>query len=446
MYCKRLFHLDVSMTMRVVRPLLAAARRGARSLVPVRLFRMGTNRLFDLDVEFYADIANHDLIAKNLTRRGCVADLDEIRELWEELKVKHKNEQMRIDLQRAIARMPNMTHPDVLGRESDEPVVVDVIGEKPEMDFVPRRFEYLMARMGLLQADPNFNVMAGERTYFLRGDLARLEEALISFTVDKLLKKGFTPVYVPDLLHPEHVEACGMLTTGLRTQVYRLRTNWGTEVCLSGTAEMGLANMYRDQCLEMSDLPQRVMAVSRCYRAEISSTKAEKGIYRVHMFNKVEMYGFAAPGQSAALRKEFVEIQKEICRDLNLHVQLLDMPPIDLGLSAYRKLDMEVWMPGSRRYGEITSASDCTDYQSRRLGITCRQTLGEPPSYVFTTNGTACAVPRMLTAIVENYQQKDNSVVIPEVLRRYMNNKTVMESFGTERTPRWVPFYFMENR
>lgn len=432
--------------MLIIRPLLHFARLGKRVFAPARHFREGTHRLFDLDVEFYADVANHDLITKNLTRRGCVADLDEIRALWDELKVKHKNEQMRIDLMRAIARMPNMTHPDVLGRESDEPVVVDVIGEKRQMDFVPRRFEYLMSRMGLLQADPNYNVMCGERTYFFRGDLARMEEALISFTVDKLLKKGFTPVYVPDLLHPAHLEACGMLTTGLRNQVYRLRTNWGTEVCLSGTAEMGLANMYRDQCLEMSGLPQRLMAVSRCYRAEISSTKQEKGIYRVHQFNKVEMFGFAPPGESATLRKEFVEIQKEICRDLNLHVQLSDMPPIDLGLPAYRKLDMEAWMPGSRRYGEISSASDCTDYQSRRLGITCRHTLGEAPSYVFTTNGTACAVPRMLTAIVENYQQKDNSVVIPDALRRYMGDKALMEPYGTERIPRPVPFYFMENR
>ncbi|XP_075552343.1 seryl-tRNA synthetase, mitochondrial [Dermacentor variabilis] len=429
-----------------IRQLLPFARLGKQVFAPARHFREGTHRLFDLDVEFYADFANHDLITKNLTRRGCVADLDEIRTLWEELKVRHKNEQMRIDLLRAIARLPNMTHPDVLGRESDEPVVVDVIGEKRQMDFVPRRFEYLMTRMGLLQADPNYNVMCGERTYFFRGDLARMEQALIDFTVDKLLQKGFTPVYVPDLLHPEHLEACGMLTTGLRNQVYRLRTNWGTEVCLSGTAEMGLANMYRDHCLEMSDLPQRLMAVSRCYRAEISSTKQEKGLYRVHQFNKVEMFGFAPPGQSAELRKEFVEIQKEICRDLNLHVQLSDMPPIDLGLPAYRKLDMEAWMPGSRRYGEISSASDCTDYQSRRLGITCRQTLGEAPSYVFTTNGTACAVPRMLTAIVENYQQKDHSVVIPDALRRYMDDKALMEPYGTERIPRPVPFYFMENR
>ncbi|KAH8020484.1 hypothetical protein HPB51_002433 [Rhipicephalus microplus] len=432
--------------MRVLRPLLPFARLGKRVFAPARHFREGTHRLFDLDVEFYADVANHDLITKNLTRRGCVADLDEIRDLWEQLKGRHRSEQMRIDLSRAIARLPNMTHPEVLEREGDEPVVLDVIGEKRQMDFVPRRFEYLMSRLGLLQADPNYNIMFGERAYFFRGDLARMEEALINFTTDKLLSKGFTPVYVPDLLHPDHIEACGMATTGLRNQVYRLRTNWGTEVCLSGTAEMGLANMYRDRCLDVSELPQRLMAVSRCYRAEISSTKEEKGIYRVHQFNKVEMFGFALPGQSAVLRKEFVEIQEEICRDLKLHVQLLDMPPIDLGLPAYRKLDMEAWMPGCRKYGEISSASDCTDYQSRRLGITCRQAPGGPPSYVFTTNGTALAVPRMLIAIVENYQQKDHSVVIPDVLRKYMDDKALMEQCGTERTPRSVPFYFMENR
>lgn len=431
-------------TMRAFRPVLSLLKRGTPA--SRRHFTKGTSRLFDLDVEFYADIANHDLIAKNLTRRGCVADLDEIRQLWDELKVQRKNEQVRLDLQRAISRMPNMTHPDVLGRDSDEPVVLDTIGEKREFDFVPRRFEYLMTRMGLLQADPNLNVMCGERTYYLRGDLARLEDALISFTIDKLLKKGFTPVCVPDLLHPDHIEACGMATQGVRNQVYRLRTHYGTEVCLSGTAEMGMANMYRDQCLELSDLPQRLMAVSRCYRAEISSTKAEKGIYRVHMFNKVEMFGFAPPGQSAALRIHFVEVQKEMCRDLGLHVQLLDMPPCDLGLPAYRKLDMEAWMPGSRRYGEISSASDCTDYQSRRLGITCRTALGGAPEYVFTANATACALPRMLMAIVENNQRADNSVAIPAVLQPYMGNKDTLEPCSTERAPRWVPFYFMENR
>lgn len=239
-----------------------------------RRFTKGTHRLFDLDIEYYCNPANRLTIEKNLNRRGFEADLDQIYKLWDELKVKpESNERLRIDLLRAIARLPNTTHPDVLANETDVPKTLETVGERPNFDFSPRRFEFLMNKLRLLQADPNYNVLCGERSYFFRGDLALLEEALVRFTVKRLLERGYTLVSVPDLLHPDDIEACGMATGGERTQVYRLKSNWGTEACLSGTAEMSLANLYRDQCLEASQLPMRLMATSRCYRAEVSSVK-----------------------------------------------------------------------------------------------------------------------------------------------------------------------------
>ncbi|KAG0423754.1 hypothetical protein HPB47_000480 [Ixodes persulcatus] len=431
--------------MLILRSFFGAANLGR--LIPVRRFTKGSSRLFDLDIEFYCNPQNRHVIEENLNRRGYEADLDQLSKLWDELKVKpESNERLRLDLLRAVARLPNATHPDVLANATGNPVTVETVGEKPAFDFVPRRFEVLMNKMGLFQADPNYNVLCGERTYFLRGDLAHLEQALVHYTFDRLLGLGFTPVTVPDVLHPDDLEACGMATTGQRSQVYRLKTHWGTEACLSGTSEMSLANLYRDQCLTSTDLPIKMVSVSRCYRAEISSVKSEKGLFRVHAFNKVEMFGIAPPGQSDALLEEFAQIQCDLFTSLGLHFMVLDMPPSDLGQPAYRKFDIEAWMPGHRAYGEISSASDCTDYQSRRLGITCRESLGETPRHVSTANGTACAVPRMLIALVESNQRKDNSVLIPEVLRSYMGGRSVMEASALDRTMRWLPFYFMENQ
>lgn len=195
------------------------------------------------------------------------------------------------------------------------------------------------------------------------------------------------------------------ITDSDRTQVYRLRPS---ERCLSGTAEMALGGFFAGKTLKKSDLPTKLMAVSRCYRAEACSTKDELGLYRVHTFTKVEMFAVCLPTESDAMLERFRETQIELFSSLGLCFKVLDMPVHELGAPAYRKYDIEAWMPGRQTYGEISSCSNCTDFQARRLNIRFDDGTGQVHPHAHTANGTACAVPRMLISIFEQNQVRIN--------------------------------------
>jgi seryl-tRNA synthetase len=189
------------------------------------------------------------------------------------------------------------------------------------------------------------------------------------------------------------------------------------------TAEITLGGMLKDEILNAADLPFKCAGISHCFRTEAGAHgKATRGIYRVHQFTKVEMFGFTAPdpGASEDVHNTIVRIEEEIFQGLGIHYRVIDTPTGDLGGPAYRKFDLEAWMPGRAEYGEVTSASNCTDYQSRRLGIRCKSPDWKGTRFVHTLNGTAVAVTRAIIAVLENYQQADGSVVIPEVLRPWM--------------------------
>lgn len=209
-----------------------------------------------------------------------------------------------------------------------------------------------------------------------------------------------------------------MTTDGERTQVYRILPS---NFCLSGTSEMALAGYFAGSELKENQLPVKVTAVSRCFRAETSKLQEEKGIYRVHQFTKVEMFSVCQATESAAMLEEFKEIEINLFKNLGLHFKLLDMPPCELGAPAYRKYDIEAWMPGRDMWGEISSCSNCTDYQSRRLNIK----IGD--QFAHTVNGTACAIPRMLISIIETFQREDGSIPIPEVLRKFMRTDKIVK-------------------
>ena len=204
-----------------------------------------------------------------------------------------------------------------------------------------------------------------------------------------------------------------MATDGERNQVYRILPS---NLCLSGTSEMALAGYFAGNRLKADKLPVKVTAVSRCFRAETSNLQEEKGIYRVHQFTKVEMFSVCRPTESTAMLEDFREIETNLFKNLGLHFKLLDMPPYELGAPAYRKYDIEAWMPGRKMWGEISSCSNCTDYQSRRLNIK----VDDTDEFVHTVNGTACAVPRMLIAIIETFQREDGTISIPEALKKFM--------------------------
>jgi seryl-tRNA synthetase len=214
------------------------------------------------------------------------------------------------------------------------------------------------------------------------------------------------------------IESCGMTVDGHRNQVYKVKDS---DLCLSGTSEMALAGYFANKSFESLRTPKKVTAVSRCFRAETSGLQEEKGIYRVHQFTKVEMFSVCQPKDSEAVLNEFLELQIHLFQQLGLHFKVLDMPPSELGAPAYRKYDIETWMPGRKIWGEISSSSNCTDYQARRLNITC----GEDGGYAHTVNGTACAVPRMLIALIESFQDAESGCIhIPRPLQKYMMGKT----------------------
>lgn len=248
------------------------------------------------------------------------------------------------------------------------------------------------------------------------------EQALIKYTITEILNHGFNLMTVPDILPAEVINACGMQTDGERNQIYRILPS---NLCLSGTSEMALAGYFAGTKLNPKKLPVKVTAVSRCFRAETSARNEEKGIYRVHQFTKVEMFSVCHASQSEAMLDEFKEIEISLFNKLGLYFKLLDMPPNELGAPAYRKYDIETWMPGRKLWGEISSCSNCTDYQSRRLNITLDDVCDN--EFAHTVNGTACAIPRMLIAIIESFQKEDGTIPIPKVLQKYMKKDKIVK-------------------
>ncbi|XP_059617419.1 serine--tRNA ligase, mitochondrial [Phlebotomus argentipes] len=364
----------------------------------------------EYNVSYLLDPENLPEITANISRRKGVGDIRKAHELARRLK-DSRDPATEIQLHEELGRIPNNTHPEVVNY-GDEAKVLQMINEKRNFSFKPHPFATICQKNNLLRMEKLGN-FSGHKSYYLMGDLAELEQALLQYTVDRLTNHQFEMINVPDIIPAQMIEGCGFTTTGERNQVYKLSE---PPLCLSGTAEMALAGFFAGQTLQEDSLPRKVMAVSRCYRAEVSGLQEERGIYRVHQFSKVEMFGVANPNASDELLEEFRNIQVELFSELGLHFKILDMPPPELGAPAYRKYDIEAFMEGRSDYGEISSCSNCTDYQARRLGI--RLPSGD---FAHTVNGTACAVPRMLIAILEAFQNDNGTVNIPDPLRPYMS-------------------------
>uniref|UniRef100_A0A8B9YR91 Serine--tRNA ligase, mitochondrial n=1 Tax=Bos mutus grunniens TaxID=30521 RepID=A0A8B9YR91_BOSMU len=333
-------------------------------------------------------------------------------------------------------RLPNQTHPDVPVGDESQARVLHVVGDKPAFSFQPRGHLEIAEKLDIIR-QKRLSHVSGHRSYYLRGAGALLQHGLVNFTLNKLIHRGFTPMTVPDLLRGVVFEGCGMTPNAKPSQIYNIDPSRFEDLNLAGTAEVGLAGYFMDHSVAFRDLPIRMVCSSTCYRAETDTGKEPWGLYRVHHFTKVEMFGVTGPGleQSSELLEEFLSLQMEILTELGLHFRVLDMPTQELGLPAYRKFDIEAWMPGRGRFGEVTSASNCTDFQSRRLHIMFQTEAGEL-QFAHTVNATGCAVPRLLIALLESYQQKDGSVLVPPALQPYL---------GTDRitTPTHVPLQYI---
>ncbi|XP_069856566.1 serine--tRNA ligase, mitochondrial [Dipodomys merriami] len=322
-------------------------------------------------------------------------------------------------------KLPNQTHPDVPVGDESHARVLRVVGDKPAFSFRPRGHLEIGEKLNIIR-QRRLSHVSGHRSYYLRGAGALLQHGLVSFTLSKLVRRGFIPMTVPDLLRGAVFEGCGMTPNANPSQIYNIDPTRFPDLNLAGTAEVGLAGYFMDHAVAFRDLPIRMACSSTCYRAETDTGKEPWGLYRVHHFTKVEMFGVTGPGleQSSQLLDEFLALQVELLTELGLHFRVLDMPTQELGLPAYRKFDIEAWMPGRDCFGEVTSASNCTDFQSRRLHIMFQTEAGEL-QFAHTVNATACAVPRLLIALLENNQQKDGSVLVPPALQPYVGSDRI---------------------
>lgn len=354
------------------------------------------------------------LIAKGREFRTLVAEKEAELELVQ---------QELLELQMLI---PNMTHPDVpRGAGEEGNAEINKWGEPTSFSFEPFDHVELGNRLGLIDWESGSKV-TGSKFYFLKREAVWLELALVRYALSILEEEGFTVHITPDLAHHSILESIGFNPRGEETQIYSIE---GQDLCLIGTAEITLGGMHKDEILEESELPLLLAGVSHCFRTEAGAPgRASRGLYRVHQFTKIEMFAFTTPENSEETLKKFLNIEEKIFQGLGLPYRVVDCCTGDLGGQAYRKYDIEAWMPGRSEggsYGEVTSASNCTDYQSRRLQTRYRKEGVKKPVLVHTLNGTAIAISRALVCILENYQQEDGSIIIPEVLRQWVGKDKI---------------------
>ena len=317
-------------------------------------------------------------------------------------------------LREAAYALPNLVEEGVPEGGEDDSVVVETVGEIPSYDFDVRDHVEIGQALGAIDLERGAKV-SGARFYFLTGVGALLELALVNLAMQQATAAGFVPVIAPALVRPEAMEGTGFLGAHA-AEVYRVEAD---DLYLVGTSEVALAAMHADEILDGGSLPRRYAGFSSCYRREAGSYGQDtRGIVRVHWFDKVEMFSFCPPEDAAAEHRRLLAWEKEFLTALELPFQVVDIAAGDLGSSAARKFDCEAWFPSQGRYRELTSTSNCTTFQSRRLGIRYRTDDGPAP--VATLNGTLCALARTIACLLEFHQQADGSVRVPEALRPHL--------------------------
>ena len=324
-------------------------------------------------------------------------------------------------------KVPNTTHPEVKvsDDENDNPVL-EQYKEPTDFSFQAKDHVALAEDLDLIDFDRATKV-SGAKFYYLKNELALMEFALIQYALETVTKHGFIPFSTPDLAKKEVLEGLGFNPRGESTQIYNIENS---DLSLIGTAEITMGGYHMNEILDEKELPKKYVAVSHCFRTEAGSySKFSKGTFRVHQFTKIEMFQYTLPSESEKAHQEILEIEKEIFKGLDIPFRVVDHCTADLGAPSTRTYDLEAWMPGKANkengagdWGEITSTSNCTDYQSRGLNIKYKTNDGKK-EFVHMLNGTAIAISRAIIAIIENNQQKDGSVKIPEVLQKYMGSK-----------------------
>ena len=339
----------------------------------------------------------------------------------ETVKAQARRDQIESELLDLLRAIPNLTHPDApVGMTPTE--LYQGKTPVPKLDFAPLDHVQLAEKLDLVDFESAARV-AGHGFYFLKNEAVLLELALQRYAVEMLLGEGFTPTTTPDLARNEVLDGIGYRPRGPETQIYSIENS---DLSLVATAEIPLGGMLAGQTLDAESLPIKFCGISHCFRTEAGAHgRATRGLFRVHQFTKIEMFAFTLPEASDTMLEQLRQIECRLFDGLGIPYRVIDTPTGDLGAPAYRKYDLEAWMPGRGEFGEVTSTSNCTDYQARRLDIRYRVKGEKGTRFLHTLNGTAIAISRALVAILENYQQADGSVVIPEVLRPWVGKDRI---------------------
>ncbi len=385
-----------------------------------RLVDVDVDRLLELDIQRRERILQIENLRALRNQKSKTKPTDEEILKMKEVGVQISNAEKELadldpEYQELLSKVPNLTHPKAPIGSEDDFVVVMESGHKPKFKFEPKDHEQLMLALDLIDFERGAKV-AGAKFYFTKNELVRLNKALVSFGMDILARHGYTLIETPDVAKNEILSGIGFNPRGTETQVYSIEN---TELSLIGTAEVTMGGYHANEVLDLSKGPLKYVALSHCFRTEAGAYgRTSKGLYRVHQFEKLEMFIYCKPEDSEQLHQELLAIEKEICDGLEIPYRVIDTASGDLGGPAYRKYDIEAWMVMNGGYGEITSTSNCTDYQARRLNIKYRKPDGSN-EFVHTLNGTAVVLSRFPIAIFENYQQADGSIKVPKVLQKY---------------------------
>ncbi|MFC0865060.1 serine--tRNA ligase [Sphaerimonospora cavernae] len=341
--------------------------------------------------------------------------LDRAKELAAQVKAAEAEaEKLATELDTVLQNVPNIVEQGAPEGGEDDYVVLEEIGERPSFDFEPRDHLELGELLGAIDVERGAKV-SGARFFFLKGVGARLQLGLLNMAMQQAIEAGFTPMITPVLVKPEAMQGTGFHVAHDK-EIYRLPED---DLYLVGTSEVPLAAYHSEEILDARSLPMRYAGWSSCFRREAGSYgKDTRGIIRVHQFDKVEMFSFCHPDQAHEEHLRLLEWEKEMLAKVELPYRVIDIAGGDLGTSAARKFDCEGWLPSQGRYREVTSTSNCTDFQARRLRVRYRDEDGRPRN-VATLNGTL-ATTRWIVAILENHQQADGSVVVPKALRPYV--------------------------
>ena len=353
----------------------------------------------------------------NETRQLYIQEGKEIKEALaeKEARLTVLDEQFK----KEVMTIPNYASPEApIGKEDKDSLAIKFYGEPTRFSFKAKDHVQLGEELDILDFDKGAKV-SGQKFYYIKNKAVILQMALERYAMDIVVKHGFTPFITPDVAKEEILNGIGFNPRGAESNIYTIE---GTDTCLVGTAEITLGGYYKDTILNKEDLPIKMTGLSHCFRREAGGAgQYSKGLYRVHQFSKLEMFIYCLPEESESFHKEILSIEEEIFQGLGLPYRVVDTATGDLGAPAYRKFDIEAWMPGrgdEGEYGEVTSTSNCTDYQARSLNIRYRDDDGKI-KFVHMLNGTAVALSRAMVAVIENYQNEDGSITIPPALVSY---------------------------